>query len=164
VKNYFTTSTVVVRRAVLERAGAFDTALHGPEDYDLWLRVAALAPAANLNLRLTGYRSVPGSLGKQAFTMEAGLQRVLRKLDERGGWEGGSLLRRKAHSYCDYSCAYLHAAGGRRLRALGTLLRSLARYPLPFEPGEVRMPLARPRLLCRTLWRMITRQPVPAGS
>ena len=40
VFNPLTTSSVVVRRAVLDRAGAFDTELFGPEDYDLWLRCA----------------------------------------------------------------------------------------------------------------------------
>jgi hypothetical protein len=159
VKNYFATSALVVRRQALEKAGTFDTALSGPEDYDLWLRVAALGPVGNLNLALTGYRSVVGSLSKHAVNMEAGMRRILQKLDERKGWLGDGLLRRKATSYCDYSCAYMYAASGQRLRAAGNLLRSLARYPLPFARGEVKMAWARPKLLGMTLWRMIADLP-----
>src|SRR5262245_22134264 len=70
VKNYFTTSSVMVRRSILEQAGPFDTTLQGPEDYDLWLRIAELGPVANLPLPLTGYRAVSGSLSRQAARME----------------------------------------------------------------------------------------------
>jgi GT2 family glycosyltransferase len=155
VKNYFTTSSLLARREALARVGPFDTSMSGPEDYDLWLRVANIAPVAKLNLPLTGYRYVPGSLSSHAVRMEADMQRILRKLDERSAWEGDRSLRRKAHSYCDFSCAVMHADAGSRLRAVVHVLRSLARYPWPFERGEVRTPLARPKLLGVTLWRLL---------
>lgn len=40
VENYIGTSGVVVPRAVLAGVGPFDIRLRGPEDYDLWLRIA----------------------------------------------------------------------------------------------------------------------------
>jgi glycosyltransferase involved in cell wall biosynthesis len=157
VKNYFTTSSIIVRREVLERVGPFDTALQGPEDYDLWLRIAHIAPVANLRLPLAGYRiATAGSLSKQARTMQDGMRRILRKLDQRKLWHGDWLLRQKAYSYCDYSCAYMYAAAGARVVAVGNLLRSLTRYPLPFRRSEVRMSFARFKLLGMTLWRMIS--------
>lgn len=170
IKNYFVTSSVLVRRSVLEKVGAFDTDLHGPEDYDLWLRIAGAAAAANLDLPLTGYRTVSGSLSKQAATMETGMRRILQKLDAGGAWQGRWLLRRKAHSYCDYSCAYMHGAAGCQGIALARLLRSFAWYPLPYCRGEVRMPLARPKLLVMICLRMLRvaqtepRPPVAATS
>ena len=39
--NPIATSTVLVKREVLLAVGGFDTQFRGPEDYDLWLRVAA---------------------------------------------------------------------------------------------------------------------------
>jgi glycosyltransferase involved in cell wall biosynthesis len=39
--NPIATSTVLVKREVLLAAGGFDPQFRGPEDYDLWLRVAA---------------------------------------------------------------------------------------------------------------------------
>src|SRR5207248_11123713 len=43
VKNYLATSSVLARREVLEKGGLFDADLQGPEDHDLWLRVAEFA-------------------------------------------------------------------------------------------------------------------------
>lgn len=155
VRNQFTTSSVLARRDVLHRVGLFDTALHGPEDFDLWLRVAEVASVANLQLPLTGYRTVADSLGRQAGTMERGLRRVLQKLDQKDAWRGRRLLRRKAHSYCRYSCAYLHATGGSRRMALTSLIDSLRWYPLPYRRSEVRMSLARARMLTMIIWRLV---------
>jgi glycosyltransferase involved in cell wall biosynthesis len=157
VKNYFTTSSVVVRRDVVEKVGAFDRQMQGPEDHDFWLRAAEVAAVANLQVPLTGYRTVPGSLSKRAATMQAGMRRILRKVDERRAWRGRWLLRRKAYSYLNYSCSYLHGAAGSYAVALGNMLKSLAWYPLPYRRSEVRMALARPKILLTTLWRMLRR-------
>jgi glycosyltransferase involved in cell wall biosynthesis len=155
VKNSLTTSSLLVRRDVLERAGPFDQRLQGPEDYDLWLRVLELVPGAILRLPLTGYRSVPGSLSKQAGRMEADMLAILGKLDARNAWHNRRWLRRKAYSYCRYSCAYMHGAAGGYAAALRNLCQSFGWYPLPYRRDEVRMSLARPRLLAVSLLRLM---------
>ena len=38
--NFITTSTVMVRRSVLDTVGQFSPEFHGPEDFELWLRIA----------------------------------------------------------------------------------------------------------------------------
>lgn len=146
VRNYFTTSSMLVRRELLERVGGFDPQLQGPEDYDLWLRLTEAAEAGNLELPLTGYRMVAGSLGKQAKSMHAGMRLILDKLDARIDWQAHQGLRRKAHGYCDYSCAYMYRAARYRKRALLLLLRSLCLYPQAFASGEVCTPFARPKM------------------
>jgi hypothetical protein len=100
---------------------------------------------------------VAGSLSKQAARMQAGMRRILQKIDEADAWQGEGLLRRKAYSFCDYSCAYMHGAAGNQGRALAALARSLLGYPLPFQRHEVSMPLARLKLLGMTLWRLLRR-------
>jgi glycosyltransferase involved in cell wall biosynthesis len=159
VKNHLTTSSVIVRRAVLERAGEFDTDLHGPEDYDLWLRIAEMAPVANLDLPLTAYRDVTGSLSRQAQSMGDGMRRILRKLDAKDAWAGDRLLRRKAYGYCSYSCAYMNRAAGRHFRAMGELAKSIASYPLPYRRDEIRISLARLRM-----WPIIVARLLGIGS
>jgi glycosyltransferase involved in cell wall biosynthesis len=161
VKNLLVTSTVMVWRRVLDRVGSFDTTLRGPEDYDLWLRVAEVAEVANLELPLTGYRMVPGSLSKQAVSMASGMRRILQKLDERDAWRVRRWLRRKAYSYCDYSCAYMYGAAGSHRQALRHLLASLAWFPLPFRRREVKMHLARPKMLVMLLLRLLSLKPLP---
>jgi glycosyltransferase involved in cell wall biosynthesis len=147
LKNHFVTSTIIVRRSVLERAGEFDRELHGPEDYDLWLRLAELAPVSNLHVPLAGYRRFGNGLSKHATNMETGLRRILRKMDERDAWGGRWLLRRRAHSFSDYVCAYMYRDAGSEGVALRRLVRSLVRYPLPYPRSEVRVRFGRPRML-----------------
>jgi glycosyltransferase involved in cell wall biosynthesis len=158
VKNYFATSTVVVRREVLRNAGLFDTELQGPEDHDLWLRVAEGAAVAKLRLPLTGYRYVDGSLSNQPERMQHCKRRILQKLDARQAWQGRWLLRRKAYSHLHYSCAHLYREAGCQGRAVRSLLNSMAWYPYPYHRYEVRMPLERPKTLAVTLLRLLREQ------
>jgi len=54
--NFICNSTVVVRREILEKAGLFDESIFTPADWDLWIRLAEVAPVGYLNMPLTGYR------------------------------------------------------------------------------------------------------------
>jgi glycosyltransferase involved in cell wall biosynthesis len=151
IRNPFTTSSMIVRRRVLDAAGPFDTDLRGPEDHDLWLRVAEASAVGILDAPLTGYRDAHGSLSKHAAQMERGMRRILEKLDEREAWGGRWLLRRASTAYADYSCAYMYAAAGEPRLALTRLRRSLLTYPVPYRKGTMRMRLARPKLLVALL-------------
>jgi glycosyltransferase involved in cell wall biosynthesis len=62
--NRFQTSTVLVRRAVLEENGGFCPALDGAEDWDLWLRCAKAGPVVKLDVPLVVYRDEPGGYSK----------------------------------------------------------------------------------------------------
>src|SRR6185369_4749833 len=106
-------------------------------------RIADVAPVANLQARLMGYRDVPGSLGKRAERMESDVLRIRGKIDARNGWRGRWLLRREAHSYSLYAAAFLHGAAGNHWRGVHTLLRSFLWYPFPYRRSDVRMPCAR---------------------
>ena len=148
VRNSLVTSTILVRAEVIRAAGDFDLALQGPEDHDLWIRIAKIARVANLPLPLTGYRSAtPGSLSKDAARMEAGMLAILAKLEAGGAFAGRPLLRRKAWGYFRYSCGFMrHRAGETRL-AIGHAVRSLAGYPLLYNQDTVRVRFGRLRLL-----------------
>lgn len=151
VRNYLLTSSVVVRRDALNSAGPmyFDINLHGPEDYDLWLRIAERWKMANLDVRLTGYRFRATSLGRQPVTMEDGLCRVLRKLEQRNAWAGprGKFLRRKSRAYLYYTCALMYREHGRWAAAFNRAVRSIMVFPYPFRNQEVRTRFGRPKLL-----------------
>jgi glycosyltransferase involved in cell wall biosynthesis len=58
------TSTVLVRRSLLEQAGGFDPQLRIGEDWDLWLRLSRLTPILRMPRPLALYRMHPGSITK----------------------------------------------------------------------------------------------------
>jgi len=155
VKNHICSSSVIVRSSILNIAGDFDTTLQGPEDRDLWLRIAEISTVVNLNIPLVGYRIVPGSVSQQPQRCQAGMQSILRKLDDRHAWRGRWLLRQKAKSYIDHSCAYLYEATGNHRDALKRALHSVMSYPLPYRFSEVDTFLERPKRLTMICLRML---------
>ncbi len=60
--NFIGTSSVAVRKSVLDDVGGFDPALPSSEDLDLWLRIARCHACAFLDLVGHGYRRRPGSV------------------------------------------------------------------------------------------------------
>ncbi len=64
--NFIANSSVLVRREVLVQVGPFniDRALHGSEDYEMWLRVAYAHKLVSINEPLIKYRVHPGSLAR----------------------------------------------------------------------------------------------------
>lgn len=53
--NFIRTSSAVIRRDCFNRVGLFDEKLKESEEYDLWLRVAAVYPVGFINEALTVY-------------------------------------------------------------------------------------------------------------
>ena len=58
--NPFVHSSVIVRRAVLDRAGGYDPSFPVAQDYDLWMRLARVTRLANLDEPLVIRRLAPG--------------------------------------------------------------------------------------------------------
>ena len=77
---YFPPHTVMIRKTVLEAVGAFDPALGGHADYDLWLRAAAVHPAAFLDEKLAFYRDWGNSMSKNREHMDETRLGTLRKI------------------------------------------------------------------------------------
>jgi glycosyltransferase involved in cell wall biosynthesis len=145
------TSTVLVRAEVIRAAGEFDASLQGPEDYDLWLRVAHRAAVAVLPARLTGYRAAtPNSLSKNAVRMEAGLRAILGKLEAGGVFRGQPVLRRKAWGYFRYNCGLMYRDAGWLGTALNRFARSLAAWPFRVNPDPAGGSLTRLKMLGAT--------------
>jgi glycosyltransferase involved in cell wall biosynthesis len=155
VKNYICNSSVVVRSSILNIAGDFDTNMQGPEDHDLWVRIAEISTVVNIQYRMTGYRMVPGSVSRQPKRCHNGMIRVLEKLDERKAWKGHWLLRRKAYSYVEHTCGFLYSAAGDLRTALKQSLRAFVTYPLPYRRREVNTHFERPKRLFMIVLRIL---------
>jgi glycosyltransferase involved in cell wall biosynthesis len=63
-RNPFVHSSVMARRGLIERAGGYDERLPVAQDYDLWMRMAALTRMANLPEPLVRRRLLPGRVSR----------------------------------------------------------------------------------------------------
>jgi len=83
--NWVATSTVLVRKRSVIAAGGFDSQFRGPEDYDLWIRIAASERVVRLEEPLAFHQSDMGGLSGDERTF---LPEVLRVLDKAFGLGG----------------------------------------------------------------------------
>lgn len=61
-KNCVATSSMVVRRDLIQRVGSFDISRRISEDYDCWIRLARVSPAVFIKLPVSRYRIVDDGL------------------------------------------------------------------------------------------------------
>lgn len=125
-------STLVVRRAWLERIGGFDEAFTCSEDYDLLLRLARLGTAASVAEPLAIVRRHPGQVSRRSATVpyhfailalervatDRSVPRLVRKTARR------SIARHHT------TLARLHLAGGGAALARRHIRAALIRHPL----------------------------------
>jgi glycosyltransferase involved in cell wall biosynthesis len=144
--NAVATSTVLVRRNAVARAGGFDPAFVGPEDYDLWMRIAAHERLVRIECPLSRYRLVAGSLSMDDRRF---LPQVLRVLDKAFG-EGGALsafadARSAAVGTQYWNASWMAFNRGARGRALQYWLRAY------------RLDRRSPTAAIRPWWRLLAR-------
>lgn len=74
------TNGIVVRRRLFHRVGLFDPAIRHAEDWDLWLRLAAVTDRwVRMDHHLAVYRLRGGSLSKDGEKMWEGIRTVIRR-------------------------------------------------------------------------------------
>jgi len=139
----------MVRRALVEQAGAFDERLTSVEDWDLWLRVARLgAPWGRVDRVLAEYRIRHDGMHQNPQRMLDNKLRVLARVFAEPGLPAEVRARRDEayqHAYLVAACEWYRAgddaSGARALRAaavarpavLGDLraLKTIGRLLLP---------------------------------
>ena len=92
--NPVATSTVIVQKVALDEVNGFDPQFRGPEDYDLWIRIAALtrdtlssgiANITHVAVPVSLYRQACGSLSMDDRKFLPQILRVLEKAYAHGG-------------------------------------------------------------------------------
>jgi glycosyltransferase involved in cell wall biosynthesis len=153
-RNPIATSTVLVRKSILIDIGGFDPQFRGPEDYDLWLRIAARFPVRFVLCPLSAYRYQPGSLSTDDRRFLNQVVRVLRKAYGPGGALHKQPGFRRALSYHHLACAWMAIERGARGQAVRLWLESLLIWPWSCGGQYYPMPWARLRLL----WYLLKKQ------
>ena len=132
VGNPVATSTVLVRKETVIAVGGFDESFRGPEDYDLWIRIAARFPIVKTRRPLALYRHRPGSLSLDDRTFLPQVLGVLRKAYGPGGALRGRRGRRPAMAY-QYLCGAWAAMGrGDAAASWSLFFRSFLFWPFSF--------------------------------
>jgi glycosyltransferase involved in cell wall biosynthesis len=153
--NPVATSTVLARRQLLQDLKGFDTRFRGPEDYDLWLRVAAIAPINFTPAPLARYRSGRSGLSLDDERFLPQVCAVIERAFGPGGVLAGHRGRRRALAYQHLSACWSAGRRDARLRAWGLFARSVVLWPGPVKNPHTDSGWIRARLLfwlCRHMW------------
>jgi glycosyltransferase involved in cell wall biosynthesis len=122
-----TSSSVVLRRECFERAGYFDESLQGPQDYDMWIRVAEhyeIDFVADVLVHFASYAHPHLNRPSRLIPMYHKLNQKF----ESYTYES-ALLRRRVRAYRLYTLANMYAITGQMAEARRTSLQSLAQWP-----------------------------------
>jgi GT2 family glycosyltransferase len=134
----------MLRRSAFDAAGGFDASQpHWSDDYDLWMRIAALGAFLYQIETLVGYRRHSSNTSGSTFEMQAGNAHALRNLEMHLNREQHQkllpLLREERYQ-STLGTAWHHRLEGRRKEAINTYCAAIALRPssLPAWVGLMR--------------------------
>ncbi|MGQ9661189.1 MAG: glycosyltransferase family 2 protein [Kiritimatiellia bacterium] len=157
IVNPVVTSTVLVRKEVVQEFGGFDETLRGPEDFDLWMRIATKYPIVQIERGLAFYREAVGSLSNDDRNFLPQIMRLIEKAYGPQGVFASCGDKQRARAYHLLSCAWMAASRGARARALWLFGRSLACWPFSFRP-TLDLPWGRARVLAYFVRKLSVRR------
>lgn len=113
LNNFIVTSSVVIEKEVLIANGGFDESLSSVEDWELWLRIAAVEPISYLNRPLVTYRIHSSSLSRNLHkSLNHHIDVLNRAFSSTGVLSQNKPLRRPAYSHVYKICAHLAEEAG----------------------------------------------------
>jgi len=141
-RNTVGTSTVVARRDLMERIGGFLTELPSAEDWDCWLRLAAIAPVAATSIVTTCYLMRPGSETSRRGARLAAMSTIIARYAVRPEPAIRAAARR-AGALLQAGRADIARLDGRYFRAAASELRAFASAPSARRARTVASDLAK---------------------
>lgn len=125
-----TSSTLLVRRSVLESVGGYDESLATMADWDLLIRLRQVTTFESVPERLAAYRRYPGTMSRSVAMLERESLLVLDKVFGRRDLpEAWRRLESKSRAWNDLVLSGSHLAAGQAIPAIRFGLRALARNP-----------------------------------
>jgi glycosyltransferase involved in cell wall biosynthesis len=151
-------STVLASKAVLDRAGGFDAHLATCDDWDLWLRIAALSPLAYIDAPLAAYRLWDGqsSANERAFMRDAATVRSRNFVD-------AGPVPRQFFARWEREAARRHVAARRRLPAARSYIRAAWVGAAPGQLVYAAAAVTLPGVAERRLRRLEAAERLPGG-
>lgn len=131
-------STVMLRRAVLDRVGGFDAQLSTSADWDMWVRLGHAAPMGYVPEALVRYRLHSGQMHRNIALMRRDMLYAFRKAHKLGVFRNGTDYRRcLANLHLVLAGSWYHDAH-KPLKAVLHTLQSLLTHPGPLWRKVVR--------------------------
>jgi glycosyltransferase involved in cell wall biosynthesis len=127
--NYLHTSSLVVRRAALDRSGLFDPDIYGVEDLDLWVRLAELGSVECIEEVLVHVRRHQGQTTHSLKYHREMVRTFRRFLQKYGGDPKLAHLLRRRIGEMEWDLAYMEREAGHRSLARSAYLRSIPHGP-----------------------------------
>jgi glycosyltransferase involved in cell wall biosynthesis len=142
-------SSAMVRKAVVDKVGGFDSSLSLCADWDMWLRMSVVTRFLAIEQPLVLYRSAPGTMSSDPAVLERDTFAMLDKFYANPASAPYAAVRRRAYANQRMVCAgsYLHTGHLRdALRCAAAGLRSDPRTVrrLVSLPGRWAQRAARP--------------------
>lgn len=153
VLNRFQTSTVLVKKSILQTLNGFDAAVDGAEDWDMWVRIAHIAAVKKLDEPLVMYRDVGSGYSKDVWRLYSTMKPMLEK--HRPAEQSRSFLIIETWHYLRFWVAFRLLKDDRRARTVWTELR--ARHLTRHIPKATVLYLA-PFLLRRWTRRLLPKK------
>jgi glycosyltransferase involved in cell wall biosynthesis len=129
------TTTVVLRRSITERIGAFNEQLLRGQDYDYWLRLSRVTPIHKLDCDLALYRIHGDNIVKKYPNCNYGLMVLENNVARWGttGPDGRTVSKRKLRyrfSQLAFAFGYWHSQHGTYKIARNAFMKSLKYQPM----------------------------------
>ena len=125
---------MLVKKSVLDGVGRFDESFRGPEDYDLWIRVAGECKVLRVDEEISLYREVAGSLSMDDRKFLPQVLRVLEKAYTEGGvLSGMPELRATAEAGQFWNASWMAYRRGSRRVAIKYLHEAFIRNRVASE-------------------------------
>jgi glycosyltransferase involved in cell wall biosynthesis len=128
------TSSLIMRRSVIDRVGEFDSRLRRGQDYDYWIRASRATKFHKLQPKLSVYRihkkgvtQTPSPLNYEAIVIESALQSWGREGPDGSKISQFDIQKRLSGLWFDF--AYLHEKKGDMTSAKSAFLRSFRYLP-----------------------------------
>ena len=122
-QNPIATSSVLIKKSVFNDVGGFDEQFRGPEDYDLWMRVALKYRIIKSDQTLSYYRSRSGSLSMDDRRFLPQVLRVLEKAFNGGVLKEYTDMKKSAVANQYWNASWMAYNRNARLAAIRHLIK-----------------------------------------
>jgi len=114
--DFIITSSVMVSKECIKAVGCFDENLFGPEDWDLWIRIAKDFKIYKVDMPLVYYREHPEGISKNYYRQFEQRMKVMKRYVLNSKCNRSSRLKKKALWYFWNERAYCEKRSGNKMK------------------------------------------------